>query len=162
MTQPPVHMTSRAWISNSPNPGEDGVEEITFHLHYDPRSPLEVTAAAHPVPAEVREPQPWVFSRDLLRSGVMDQAGMTVKHPTAEGSAVGDGDVVVGVIKSRVSPAGLVCFRFPTGDGPRYVGVMPDKVLAFICAMYLLLPSEDEDAALDIDGWLDELRESES
>ncbi|MGW7270626.1 SsgA family sporulation/cell division regulator [Streptomyces sp. NPDC054864] len=109
----------------------DLVLEAELTLTYATKDPLAVTLT-FPPPAAGRAPTVWVFSRDLLASGLRARTG--------------EGDVVI-------RPSGrhrvLVTLTSPSGRVQGELERAP--VEAFVQEAYALLPAPDESAALGLD-----------
>lgn len=109
----------------------DFVIEAELVLTYSTKDPLAVTLT-FPPPAAEQAPTTWVFSRNLLASGLHAPAG--------------EGDVVIRPTgRHRV----LVTLTSPSGRVRGELERAP--VEAFIHESYALLPAPEESAALDLD-----------
>lgn len=109
----------------------DFVLEAELTLTYTTKDPLAVSLA-FPPPAAEQAPTTWVFSRDLLASGLEARAG--------------EGDVVVRPTgRHRV----LVTLTSPNGRVRSELERAP--VEAFLSESYALLPAPEESTALDLD-----------
>lgn len=147
----PLTLDLQGWLSHTTDP-HDGVDLIRLQLHYDPAIPMQVQAYVTPAPDYVLAPQPWLFDRSLLRDAVMGDLADQGKDSVAGQ----DGFITIGLMRARKQHRhDLVAFRFPTDLGDRYVGVLPDKVMGFVVAMYLAVPTDAE--TVDVDAWLEEL-----
>lgn len=147
----PLTLDVPGWLSRTATP-HDGVDLIRLQLHFDPALPMQVQAYVTPAPDYVLSPQPWLFDRSLLRDAVMGDLADQGKDSVAGE----EGFITIGLMRARKQHRhDLVAFRFPTSEGDRYVGVLPDKVLGFVIAMYLAVPSDAEH--VDVDAWLSEL-----
>jgi hypothetical protein len=116
-------------------PFERGQMEV--ELRYDTTDPYAVLALFQPAASD---PVSWIFSRELLATGLTEPAGV--------------GDVR---IEPAVFDSESTCLVLVSSNGQARLELSTADVVAFLDATYQVVPSGEEPDWLDVDGELERL-----